>query len=90
MAGDPGLMFTLYFPIIFALNSKVGIKFIGSVILCEWMNQVSLKVAIGLRLLEMNYNFNRILPIFLIIKYRQFCIIGTKMDATWRTPLLVG
>ena len=55
MAGDPGLMFTLYFPIIFALNSKVGIKFIGSVILCEWMNQVSLKVAIGLRLLEMNY-----------------------------------
>ena len=55
MAGDPGLMFTLYFPIIFALNSKVGIKFIGSVILCEWMNQVSLKVAIGHRLLEMNY-----------------------------------
>ena len=39
--GDPGLMFTFYFPIIFALNSKVGIRFIGSVILCEWMNQVS-------------------------------------------------
>ena len=38
--GDPGLMFTIYFPIIFAFNSRVGIKFIGTVILCEWMNQV--------------------------------------------------
>ena len=40
--GDPGLMFTIYFPIIFAFNSRVGIKFIGTVILCEWMNQVEL------------------------------------------------
>ena len=85
--GDPGLMFTFYFPIIFALNSKVGIRFIGSVILCEWMNQVSVLLIISMKIKSK--------IMILSIVNSSFChssphIIGIKVDASWRASLLVG
>ena len=77
--GDPGLMFTFYFPIIFALNSKVGIRFIGSVILCEWMNQVSV--------LQIMINENQSKIILSIVNtnfdHSSFHTIGVKVDAAW-------
>ena len=38
--GDPSKAFYLYFPIIFGLHRLSGIKFLGTVILCEWLNQI--------------------------------------------------
>ncbi|XP_069937733.1 glucose-6-phosphatase catalytic subunit 1-like [Cherax quadricarinatus] len=39
-AGDPGLAFTLYFPLVVALQATVGVKFMWSIIMCEWSNMI--------------------------------------------------
>ena len=36
--GDPALTFVFYFPLIFALNALSGVKFLGAIILSEWIN----------------------------------------------------
>eukprot|EP00095_Tigriopus_kingsejongensis_P011441 maker-scaffold222_size251774-snap-gene-1.20 protein:Tk11441 transcript:maker-scaffold222_size251774-snap-gene-1.20-mRNA-1 annotation:"hypothetical protein DAPPUDRAFT_316364" len=38
--GDPSLAFVLYFPIIAGIHYRSGVRFLGTVILCEWLNQV--------------------------------------------------
>ena len=38
--GDPSKAFILYFPLIFGIHRLSGIKFLGTVVLCEWSNQV--------------------------------------------------
>ncbi len=38
--GDPGLVFTLYFPLVAALSWVSGVRLIGSAIACEWTNLI--------------------------------------------------
>ena len=38
--GDPSKGFTVYFPLILALNYLKGIKFLGAFIVSEWINMV--------------------------------------------------
>ena len=38
--GDPSKGFTVYFPLILALNYLKGIKFLGAFIISEWINMV--------------------------------------------------
>jgi hypothetical protein len=33
-----GQAFVFYFPFIFALNALSGVKYLGAIVLCEWMN----------------------------------------------------
>ena len=40
MIFDPKYVFTIYFPIIFALQWAIGIKLLGTIIVVEWLNQV--------------------------------------------------
>ena len=42
--GDPSKGFTVYFPLILALNYLKGIKFLGAFIISEWINMVRLVV----------------------------------------------
>ena len=42
--GDPSKGFTVYFPLILALNYLKGIKFLGAFIISEWINMVRLAV----------------------------------------------
>ena len=35
-----GLAFVFYFPFIFALNALAGVKYLGALVLSEWMNLV--------------------------------------------------
>ena len=37
---DPKYVFTVYFPLIFALQWAIGIKLLGTIIVVEWLNQV--------------------------------------------------
>nr|WED30158.1 glucose-6-phosphatase 2 [Penaeus vannamei] len=38
--GDPGLAFTLYFPVVVALHAGVGVRLMWSIIFCEWSNMI--------------------------------------------------
>ena len=38
--GDPAKAFYIFFPLFLALNRYKGIKYLGAVVLCEWMNLV--------------------------------------------------
>ncbi len=38
--GDPGLVFSLYFPLIAGLSWVAGVRFLGAVIACEWANLI--------------------------------------------------
>ena len=40
MCSYPGLAFVFYFPFFFALNALAGVKYLGALILSEWMNLV--------------------------------------------------
>ena len=40
--GDPSKGFTVYFPLILALNYLKGIKFLGAFIVSEWINMVTI------------------------------------------------
>ena len=44
--GDPSKGFTVYFPLILALNYLKGIKFLGAFIISEWINMVRLVVSL--------------------------------------------
>jgi glucose-6-phosphatase len=37
---DPKYVFTLYFPIVFALQWALGVQLLGTIIVVEWLNQV--------------------------------------------------
>lgn len=37
---DPKYVFTIYFPILFALQWVVGIQVLGTIIVVEWLNQI--------------------------------------------------
>ena len=37
---DPKYVFTIYFPVIFALQWAIGIKLLGTIIVVEWLNQI--------------------------------------------------
>ena len=49
--GDPSKGFTVYFPLILALNYLKGIKFLGAFIISEWINMVTRLVVIIPRLM---------------------------------------
>ena len=38
--GDPSKAFSVFFPVILGLNPVIGIKFLTSTVICEWLNQV--------------------------------------------------
>lgn len=38
--GDPSKAFSVFFPVILGLNPAIGIKFLTSTVICEWLNQV--------------------------------------------------
>jgi len=38
--GDPSQGFVLYFPIILALNYGKGVRYLGTFIVCEWLNMI--------------------------------------------------
>ena len=44
--GDPSKGFTVYFPLILALNYLKGIKFLGAFIISEWINMVRFSVLV--------------------------------------------
>lgn len=37
---DPKYVFTLYFPVVFALKWVLGVQLLGTIIVVEWLNQV--------------------------------------------------
>jgi len=37
---DPKYVFTLYFPVVFALQWALGAKLLGTIVVVEWLNQV--------------------------------------------------
>ena len=37
---DPKYVFTIYFPLLFALHWVVGIQVLGTIIVVEWLNQI--------------------------------------------------
>lgn len=37
---DPKYVFTIYFPIVFALKWVLGVQLLGTMIVVEWLNQV--------------------------------------------------
>ena len=37
---DPKYVFTVYFPIAFALRWALGVQMLGTIIVVEWLNQI--------------------------------------------------
>ncbi len=38
--GDPQLAFSLYFPLVAAVSWVSGVRYLGAVVACEWLNLV--------------------------------------------------
>lgn len=37
---DPKYVFTLFFPVVFALHWAIGVKLFATIVAVEWLNQV--------------------------------------------------
>ncbi|KAK4011046.1 LOW QUALITY PROTEIN: glucose-6-phosphatase catalytic subunit 1 [Daphnia magna] len=82
---DPKYVFTIYFPIIFALQWAIGVKLLGTIIVVEWLNQVLKWLMHGDRPywwvheVEVAYNSTSLLPE--IFQYRSTCETGPGMPS---------
>uniref|UniRef100_A0A0N7ZBX2 glucose-6-phosphatase n=1 Tax=Scylla olivacea TaxID=85551 RepID=A0A0N7ZBX2_SCYOL len=38
--GDPGLAFTLYFPLLLSVHTGVGVRLMWTLLFCEWSNMI--------------------------------------------------
>jgi len=38
--GDPTFIFVVFFPIIYGMNWRSGLRYLGAAIICEWLNQI--------------------------------------------------
>lgn len=91
---DPKYVFTLYFPVVFALQWALGAKLLGTIVVAEWLNQVLKWLMHGDRpywwIHEMeSHNTSMILPD--IMQYSSTCETGPgtpsghsmAMSAVW-------
>ncbi|MPC72809.1 hypothetical protein E2C01_067123 [Portunus trituberculatus] len=38
--GDPGLAFTLYFPLLLSVHAGLGVRLMWTLLFCEWSNMI--------------------------------------------------